>query len=532
MSRMLKALLQKQLRELGAAFVRSSKTGKQRSKAGSIGYAALFAALMLLVMLSFGSMALPLASVLAPQGLGWLYFVMMELSALAVSVLASAFASYAHLFRCRDNEQLLALPIPPWMIFAARCSGVYGTGLLYLLLVWVPAVVCYVRLVPGCGGVLLAAVPVALALAGGSMVLAVLLGWGVALLSQKARHKNLIIVLGSLGFAMVYYLLFVWVQNAVDALAVNAVQAGAAASRAAAPLQGLGQAALGRPLALLALIIGAAAGMVLFAKLLAVPYLHLLTRNLGTARAEYHAKPQKAHSLRQALLGRELRHLGASPAWLLNCALVSLLLPALGAAALWKADTLRTFTMAYAPEELSLLICGLVCAIVGMNFLTAPSISLEGSTLWLLQSLPVAPQQVLRTKLELQLLFTLPGGWLCAGCAMAVLHLPPLQGAAVLAVIAAFAVLTAQFGLMLGLCLPDLHWTSEAAVVKRSAASVLSLFGGWLMAGITLFLTAELLRWLQVEAALAACFALLLGCDILLHRWLQTAGAKRFAELS
>ena len=52
----------------------------------------------------------------------------MELSALTVSVLASAFTSYGHLFRCRDNQQLLALPIPPGAIFAVRCGGVYLSG--------------------------------------------------------------------------------------------------------------------------------------------------------------------------------------------------------------------------------------------------------------------------------------------------------------------------------------------------------------------------------------------------------------------
>ena len=111
---MIRALLKKQLLELGAAFVRSSKTGKRRSRAGAFGYALLFAVLMLLDMLSFGSMALPLAVTLVPQGLDWLYFVLMELSALTVSVLASAFTSYGHLFRCRDNQQLLALPLQ-WM---------------------------------------------------------------------------------------------------------------------------------------------------------------------------------------------------------------------------------------------------------------------------------------------------------------------------------------------------------------------------------------------------------------------------------
>ena len=34
---MIRALLKKQLLELGAAFVRSSKTGKQRSRAGTLG---------------------------------------------------------------------------------------------------------------------------------------------------------------------------------------------------------------------------------------------------------------------------------------------------------------------------------------------------------------------------------------------------------------------------------------------------------------------------------------------------------------
>lgn len=83
----------------------------------------LFAVLMLLVMLSFGSMALPLAVTLVPQGLDWLYFVLMELSALTVSVLASAFTSYGHLFRCRDNQQLLALPIPPGAILRCAAAG-------------------------------------------------------------------------------------------------------------------------------------------------------------------------------------------------------------------------------------------------------------------------------------------------------------------------------------------------------------------------------------------------------------------------
>ena len=529
---MIKALLQKQLRELGAAFVRSSRTGKRRSRAGTAGYALLFVVLMLLVMLSFCAIALPLAAALVPQGLAWLYFVLMELSALTVSVLASAFTSYAHLFRCRDNEQLLALPIPPGAIFAVRCSGVFLTSFIYLLLVWVPAVGCYALAAPLPGGALLAALPTALALAGISMVLSALLGWAVAWLTSRARHKSLVTVAGTLLFLGVYYVVFLRVQELVETLAADVVQAGAAAGRTTAPLALLGRAALGDIPALLLLLAAALGCMALFGRGMAGPYLRLLTRNDGAARAEYHEKACRLRPVRQALLRRELQHLGASPAYLLNCALVSFLLPVLSIAELWQAEALRRFAAAYPPEELAVLVCGAVCAVAGMNFLTAPSVSLEGSTLWLLQSLPVTPQQVLRAKLELQLLLTVPGAWLCAGCAMAALRLPLLQGGLVLAVIAAFVLLTAQFGLLLGLCLPNLHWTSEAVATKQSAASVLAMFGGWGMAGGMLFFMVWLQDALPVEAALAVSLALLLCLDVLLRRWLWTNGAKRFAALA
>lgn len=528
---MIKALLQKQLRELGAAFVRSSKTGKRRSRIGQIGYAALFGGLLVLLMGSFASIALPMASTLVPLGLDALYFVLMELSALTVSVLASAFTSYAHLFCCKDNEQLLALPIPPELIFAVRCSGVYLTGLIYLLLVWVPAVGSYLWVAPQPGGALLSAVPVALALAGLSMLLAVLLGWAVALLTSRAKHKSIVTVVGTLVFLALYYVALVWVQGAVDVLAGDALRVGSSASRAAAPLLWLGRAALGSIPALLLLLGFVMLCLLGFGERLAGPYLRLLTRNVGTPRTEYRETTQKSHSQQGALLHRELRHLGACPVWLLNCALVSLLFPIAAVAVLWKAEALRTLVAGYPPESLPMLVCGFVCAIAAMNFLTAPSVSLEGSTLWLLQSLPVTPWQVLRAKVELQLLLTLPGAVLCAGCGLAALDVPPMQWVLALASLAAFVLLTAQLGLVFGLCLPNLHWTSEAVVVKQSGASMLAMLSGWLLAVGVLVLPLLWLDYIPAFAARLVCLALLAGGNILLYRWLHTKGAQRFAEL-
>ena len=230
----------------------------------------LFAVLMLLVMLSFGSMALPLAVTLVPQGLDWLYFVLMELSALTVSVLASAFTSYGHLFRCGITSSCWRCPSRRALFLRVRSGGVYLTGLIYLLLAWVPRWSAMRWRHPPRRS-LLAVLPVALALAGVSMVLVVLLGWAVALLNRRARHKSLVTIVGTLLFLAVYYAVFQWVGNAVEALAVDAVQAGVAAGRAAAPLRLLGLAAVGNVPALLLFLALAAACMALCGKALAKP---------------------------------------------------------------------------------------------------------------------------------------------------------------------------------------------------------------------------------------------------------------------
>lgn len=306
---MIRALLRKQLRELGAAFLRSSKTGKARSRASAVGYALLFAVLVVVLMLCFAGMALPLASVLLPAGLDWLYFASMGLTALLMSVLASAFTSYSGLFQSRDNELLLSLPIPPAVIFGVRVSTVYLACLIYLLMAWVPAVVCYGLLAAHPLAGVLCSIPMALVLAGAACILAVLLGWAVALANDRARHKSLVTVVCSLVFFALYYAGFLRVQEMLDDLLADAAQSGAALARAAWPLRLLGGAAAGKLPALVGLVLGTVLCFAAFCKLLEKPYLRRMTARKGTARTAYHARKARPVSLRQALLRRELLHL-------------------------------------------------------------------------------------------------------------------------------------------------------------------------------------------------------------------------------
>lgn len=498
---MIRALLRKQLRELGAAFLRSSKTGKARSRASAVGYALLFAVLVVVLMLCFAGMALPLASVLLPAGLDWLYFASMGLTALLVSVLASAFTSYSGLFQSRDNELLLSLPIPPAVIFGVRVSTVYLACLIYLLMAWVPAVVCYG---------LLAAHPLA---------------------NDRARHKSLVTVVCSLVFFALYYAGFLRVQDILDDLLADAAQSSAALARAAWPLRLLGGAAAGELPALVGLVLGTVLCFAAFCKLLEKPYLRRMTARKGTARTAYHARKARPVSLRQALLRRELLHLGSSSAYMLNSAMGTLGLLVLGGVSLWKADLFARFAQAL-PEGVPVLVCCAVCAVSAANFLTTPSVSLEGRTVWLLQSLPIPSWQALCAKLELHLLLTGVPAALCLVCMQAAVQMPPVYFCLTLLEAELFVLLSAEMGLALGLVLPNLHWTSEAAVIKMSGCTLLSMAANLVAVLVLTLAQTNLLKILPLPAVMAAALVLLAGADGLLGHWLKTRGARRLAELS
>ena len=175
------------------------------------------------------------------------------------------------------------------------------------------------------------------------------------------------------------------------------------------------------------------------------------------------------------------------------------------------------------------MLAGALCAMASMVDITAPSVSLEGKSLWLAQSLPILPWEALRAKLRLQVI--LAGVPLAFASLCAILALRPgLFGALLLLLLPqVFSVLMAALGLFLNLKRPNFHWTNEIAPIKQSLSVTVALFGGWalaallMLAGWRLPLPALPLAW--------AYTALLAAAAILLLHWLKTTGAKTFAAL-
>lgn len=529
---MFKALLKKQLLELNRGFFMNRKTGKARTRAAALASILFFCGLIVVVM---GGIFFFLSLQLRPLiqlGLGWLYFAILGLVSIVLGTFGSVFNTYASLYDAKDNDLLLSMPIPPRCIVLVRLSGVYLLGLMYSAVVFLPAQIVYLMTAKPAPATVALMLLFGLSVSLIVLILSCLLGWVVAQIARRLKNRSLLTVLASLLFMALYYVCYFRASNLLTALLADSEAIAAGIRGSVWPLYAFGLAGTGQPsasvgLAAVCLVLTGLVGL-----LLSRTFFSLATGTGKARKTSTRGWNVRVRTPASALLAREMRRFVSSPVYMLNCSMGTLFLLIAGVAVLTQSALLRQLgTIFTEPSVFAMILVGLLCTLVCLNDITAPSISLEGETLWLIQSLPVAPWHVLLAKLRLHLLLTCPPALVCSVCVIIAMRVSVLVAVCLIVLPQLFIVMNAAFGLAVNLKLPNLHWTSESAVVKQGANVFLALFGGWI------YLAALVGLYLLVHSVLSPlCFLLAATglsalLTVLLYGWLKRRGTQIFASL-
>ena len=532
---MLRFLLKKQLMEVFRSYFYDAKKNRMRSK-GAIAAWFVFFVLILCGMLGgiFTGLSVSLCGGLAAVGMGWLYFVIMGGIAIVLGAFGSVFNTYSGLYLAKDNDLLLSLPIPVRTIMAARLLNVYLLGAMYSSIVLLPALIVYwVTVCAGvaqviCGILLLLIVTVFV------LLLSCVLGWVIAKISLRLKNRSFITVLISLVFIGAYYFFYFRANDLIREILQNAAAYGERIRGAAYGLYLFGRTGEGDPAAT-ALFTAVTAG--LFALVW-----HVMTRSfLRVATSEGHAEKKRRteevaarKSEFRALLDKEFARFTSSASYMLNCGLGVLLLPASGVLLLIMGGEffgVLDGVFASMPGAAPVLLCTMLCMIAAMNDMAVPSVSLEGKSLWIPQSMPVAPKTVLRAKLSVQLLLTGLPMLFAGACAAVIADASPVLKALIVVQPLAFTAFAAVAGMILAVRMPLLSWTNELAPIKQSGAVAIALFGGWAvciaLAGVYLLAGYRI----GAEAYLGLWTAALAAAALLMLRGLDTKGAEAFSAL-
>ncbi len=528
---MFKALLQKQLLEVFRGYFFDSKKKKVRSKGAVIGMFILYALLMVGVLGGlFTFLALTLCGPLTEAGMGWLYFLIFSAIAILLGAFGSIFSTYSSLYLAKDNDLLLSMPIPIRDIVASRLTNVFLMGALYAGLATIPGTVVYWISTRASLGTILCGLLLMLLIAMIVMVLSCLLGWCVAKLSLKLKHKSFASTALSIIFVGLYYFFYAKAQTLIQDLVENVATYGTRIKDAAHGLYLFGRMGEGDGLSAL-LFFGAGLVLMLLTWLiLKSTFLSIATASGASAKVKYKEKRASVRTPFRALVVKEFNHFTSSSNYMLNCGLGILLLPAAAVLLLINGGNILPL-ISLAGDDICVYAAALLSLMGCMINAAAPSVSLEGKSIWLIQSLPVSTGTVLRAKAAFQMILSVVP-MLFVGVCFAIL-LPVGTIMKVLLVVNAivFTVFFALFSAFLGTAMCNLNWTNEITPIKQSAAVAVSIFGGWFIAIIQAVLYLLVKSVLSPVWYMTGWMVLLIAASIFMRKWLDTKGAEKLSAL-
>lgn len=483
---MLKTLLKKQMMEIFRSYFYDSKKNRKRPRITTIVYICLYAVLMLGVLGGiFSFLAFTICGPLVSVGMNWLYFTLMGLISILLGAFGSVFNTYSSLYLAKDNDLLLSMPIQVRHIMTARLLSVYLMGLMYSAIVMVPALIVYWVNVPVSAVTVLGGILLTLLISLIVLILSCALGWLVAKISLKLKNRSFITAIISLVFIGAYYFFYFRAQQMISDLIANAVLYGQSILGSAYPLYVFGRVGEGDAAAMGIASAVVIAVFALTAFAMSKSFLKIATSSCNTRKAVYREARAQKLSVSQALLIKELKRFSSSSAYMLNCGMGTFILPVCGVLILIKGgEFLGTIVQVLGDMRgcIPVLICAGICLISSMNNMAAPSVSLEGKSLWIVKSLPISAWQILRAKLLMQLLLTAIPTLLCSICASAMLECTAFEHVLVIVMPIAFNIFSACMALFAGIKLPNLNWTNEIVPIKQGGSVAIALFGDWIYA--------------------------------------------------
>ena len=532
-------LVKKEMKNLFRTYFINQKSGKGFSKGRTAGFVCLFIFLMIILMAMFFGMSLMMVEPLVSGGIGWFYFAIMGMMALALGVFGDVFNTYAMLYKAKDNELLLSLPIPPSKILISRMVVVFLLGMLYESLVFIPAIVAF-WITGGaayCNVALTIISQVLIYLFLGVFVttLTCVLGWLVALISNKMKHKSLGVVILTIVFFGAYYFFCMKLSDFIASLIMNAEAFSSNIRSGFYPAYAFGMAGVGDTLDT---IVFAAFSIVTFAicvYVLSISFKKITTSSDRSEKKKYTGLKGKRVSQYWALWKLEGKRFISIPTYALNAGLGIIIMPVLAVVLIFKAKDVMPLlemikTTEYAPL-IPMVASAMMASIISVDCGAAPSMSLEGKNIWILRSSPLDGKLLMRSKIDFHFSVNAIPALILAVVGTIMLKMEALDMVLVIVYTLGFSYLISSFGMMMGTIRANIDWTNPVVPIKQSMAVMIVLFSGWVLAIAYPGLWYLMRSFMPPVIWKIAMTALLLVLDALTYLWCINEGVKKFKEL-
>ena len=531
---MLKTLLKSRISALFFSLGQGSlKNGKRRRSASPIAVGLLIAFLAAISMFSIGSIFSLLCLGLKGTPFEWQIFALASMMSGAISLFGSIFATKTQIFESKDNELLLSMPIPTKYIFASRMIVLVLLNLALTSIVMLPCIVVYGVM---CGYTVLGfvfALATYLLIPLLALAFSTLAAWVISEIASRIKNKNAVtVVLCILFFAAYMYFAFGMGYSTGAGIDLSGLKnfvlfywAGLACAN-------------GDALSMLWFFLSVAVPTVVLFTVLDKCFIRIITTKRSAAKAVYKGNSEKSRGASGALLKKEFRRFLSSPAYIMNAGTGLIMIVVMAVIMAFNSESILSALdvesdpgfKAMVQRFLPVIIVVFNIFLGSMNIISAPSISLEDRNLWILQSAPIEPRDVIRAKLMCHSILGVPFSILGTLILCVAYRVGVIQTLLCALCAAAMIVTVGYWGLFLGLKYPRFDWQNENMAVKQGVAVMGTMFGGMLLA-IALSALAISAAFVSEYLSFAAVLVPLVAISVGLHFYLMSRGVTVFDNL-
>lgn len=473
---MFKTLIKSRFDAVLAAMLETGSKKKKTGKGAKIGLSILLLVLALIFGGSIGLMLWALGSAIEPISTGSPIIILGTIIASMFCLIGSIFTAKAQIFEPKDNELLLSMPIPSRYIFLSRMLVLLFINYLLEAIVFVPLTVAYGIVF---GYTLLSFVSlilIAILVPPFVLTLSTIIAWIISEITSRIKHKTLISVILFTAFFVAYFLLLAMPAEESEEINLAPIEnivifnwAGQAVSDA-------------RPLSLLYFALVALVPAFLTVLVLDKVFIKIITRRKTGAKIKYEEREQSVSSSFVALLKRELRRFFTSSTYIMNAGSGNILVAIISIMLAININPLLIEISATDPQSYELigglapLFAALLISLISTgNYVSAPSISLEGKTLWLVESMPVSPREFYMAKIMSHIVICTPIPVISTIVTLIIMRASVLDIILAVLTVEATTVACAFFGMLMGTKFPKLEWQNENVAIKQGLSVFLAM---------------------------------------------------------
>ena len=370
-----------------------------------------------------------------------------------------------------------------------------------------------------------------------TLTISTLVAWIISIISSRLRNKTFVSVFFTVLFLIVYFVACGAFGGIVGAGTEGDIDLSGLKNTYIFYWMGSamsGANAINLLLAIACTVIPATITFIL----LNCSFIKIITTVRGARKIEYKEKSEKTSSPLMAVYKKELRRFFTSYAYILNAGIgnimtliIAVMIAIVGPELLIELEGVPM--IAGTASSLVTTIASMVIVLcASMNFVSAPSVSLEDKNLWILQSAPISAQKVLMAKLLTHMTICAPLTVISAVIVAVGLKFTVLDAVAIILSSMAIVAFTAYFGLALGVKFPKFDWQNETVAVKQGFAVFGAMFGTmiWAMIFFGVGIVLGIMGIGFWATGFIFTFLNAIVC-MLLHLYLMNGGAKRFADL-